>query len=183
MRYIGKLEDGKVFDCKSHLISIYRHKLISYSQQKGYTLRLQARIRWSYQRLGYRCGWYVCWWRATIDDSRTSCLRKQGPARYSQQQHPRIRRQVDGDQINLLNRLLSLISYHLRCMLVIPRAARKISFSLVPLCLTVQFRIHSPVRSINCLGFDSHLRHVLYESVCFARVSDLSRSVKLSWLD
>ena len=45
MRYIGKLDGGKVFDCKLHSLSPDVPVLIRYSKHKGQAVHLQARRR------------------------------------------------------------------------------------------------------------------------------------------
>jgi FK506-binding nuclear protein len=66
MRYIGKFEDGKVFDCKSsQLFQFFRalqHSNSFDSQQEGQAFLIQARQRRSHQRLGYWHCWHGCWW-------------------------------------------------------------------------------------------------------------------------
>ena len=64
MRYIGKLTDGKVFDCTSFKcpFSIYICLLTENSEQEWQALLFQARNWRSYPGMGYWCCWHVGWW-------------------------------------------------------------------------------------------------------------------------
>jgi FK506-binding nuclear protein len=63
MRYIGKLKNGKVFDCRNPLLLPQLiHTNTACSQQEGQAVLLQAR-RWpSHQGLGRRCRWHDPRW-------------------------------------------------------------------------------------------------------------------------
>jgi FK506-binding nuclear protein len=78
MRYIGKLKDGKVFDCRScPVISI---KLTDDSQQEGLAVQVQDWRRRSHQRLGHWRPRHGRWRRAPYRHSGPSRLRQQGHA-------------------------------------------------------------------------------------------------------
>lgn len=63
MRYIGKLQNGAVFDCKSNLIYLPEvPELMTHSQQEWQAVHVQARCRGGHQGLGYWCSWHVSWW-------------------------------------------------------------------------------------------------------------------------
>jgi FK506-binding nuclear protein len=55
MRYIGKLKNGKVFDCECLLFFLHQLVLTTPSQQEGQAILLQARCRPGHQGLGRRC--------------------------------------------------------------------------------------------------------------------------------
>jgi FK506-binding nuclear protein len=61
MRYIGKLKNGKVFDCEYLYRFLREQKLTICSQQEGQAILLQAWRRPGYQGLGRRCRRHDPW--------------------------------------------------------------------------------------------------------------------------
>jgi hypothetical protein len=59
MRYIGKLTDGKVFDCMDSsdpfIIFVNISNLLNCSEQEGQAIQLQAWLRRGHPGLGYWC--------------------------------------------------------------------------------------------------------------------------------
>jgi FK506-binding nuclear protein len=63
MRYIGKLKNGKQFDCEYKFLSqSFSVANTCPSKQEGQAILLQARRRRSHPRLGHRCRWHHCRW-------------------------------------------------------------------------------------------------------------------------
>lgn len=85
MRYIGKLKDGKVFDCTWPALTLcLDHTLTIHSKQEGQALLLQAWKGRSHQGLGHRRRRHDSWWRTSPHHSRKPRIWQEGrTARHS----------------------------------------------------------------------------------------------------
>lgn len=101
MRYIGKLESGKVFDCKctSPKISMTRSDVFVltmrspiFSQQEGRSVLVPSRQGRGHPRLGHWHCRHVHWRRASPDHPGLARVRLQEARRHPAEQHSDLRR-------------------------------------------------------------------------------------------